>query len=64
MVGASLRGMPASCSTKKRYQFLKLEDCRLMVMWVLRYLQLHQGESSAGSNAAVVLDRRTSDNWS
>lgn len=43
---------------------LKSRDCRLRVWWVLRYLQLHQGKPSTGSNAAVVFDCRTSDNWS
>ena len=58
MVGASLRGMPASC-----FHF-PLGVCFSRRVWDWLYLQFHQGETSPGSSAAVVFDRGTSDDRS
>lgn len=50
-VGASLRGMPASCSICQIVSFL-------LSYRIFSYLQLSERETTTGANAAVVLEGR------
>ena len=55
MVDASLRGIPASCSS--RYEHMR----HVMLFFGDPYLQLSERETTTSANAAVVLDGRVAD---
>jgi len=56
MVGANLRGMPASC--------VVLDGVFDDEMRRLDHLQLSESETTTGANATVVFNRWASDDWS
>lgn len=58
IVGASLRGMPASYERIT----VSFSDVRLVVVWV--YLQFCEREASTCSHTAVVFDGRTANDRS
>ena len=62
MVGASLRGIPASCIGLQSQTIGLPRESDMQHGW--RYLQFCKGEATTGSNATIVLDSWASDDWS